>query len=79
MVDRKAEVKAPTKSNGPRIVPSPLLTAPGAQQKRECAGSFHSVTPPFPSLRGARAVASGTPGPSVPLFFSAVGVSRIAD
>nr|CAI9694139.1 unnamed protein product [Rangifer tarandus platyrhynchus] len=53
VVDRKAEVKAPTKSNGPRIVPSPLLTAPGVQQKRECAGPFHSVTSPFPSLRRA--------------------------
>ena len=34
VVDRKAKVKALTKSNGPRIIPSPLLTAPGAQQKR---------------------------------------------
>ena len=33
VVDRKAEVKAPTKSNGPRIIPSPLLPAPGAQQE----------------------------------------------
>ena len=40
VVDRKAEVKAPTKSNGPRIIPSPTSPSPrspaGAQQKREC-------------------------------------------
>ena len=72
-------MKAPTKSKRPKIVPSPLLTVPGAQQKCECAGPFHSVFSSFPSLPGARAVASGAPGPSALLLLSAFGVSAIAD
>ena len=78
MADQEAEVKAPTKSQRPRIVPSPLLAVPGVQQKCECAGLF-SAASSFPPLSRARAAASGTPGPSALLFLSAVGVSRVAD